>query len=121
METARRAEVIVARLLEADPDEVDPKAMLKRLPGNYWIVSFDGVLDAEGAVEPALDYPVLAGTQEHAADTAKYALLQAGFNFDNALFIDAWIAEKSDWDDLKKVWDDITQDAIYRGKYGPKR
>ena len=113
METSRRASRLVTSLLEAGPDEVDPRAAFKRLPVYYWIVSFDGVKDPKGMeVDPAmsmLDYPVKTTTidRKDAIDLAKVALTQAGYDFQNANIIDAWMVSLSVWNELKQVWTDI--------------
>ena len=108
----RRAQAIVSRLLEAGPDDVDPRAALKALPGNYWIVSFDNVREADGSTfEPALDYPILAGTEQSAVEKAKRELTQANYDLTDAFLIQAWIAEENDWKEIKKIWDTYGQGA----------
>lgn len=114
----------VQRVREAiDPDEVDPRVMLKKLPGHYWIVSFEGAKDVEGRdIEvdgpPALDYPVQAVSKEDAEALARAELTKAGYDLDQAILIYAGVAEKGDWDQLRQIWVELTQQDIERGKFG---
>jgi len=125
MET-RRAELIVAQLLEADPDDVDPRVALKKLPGYRWIVSFEGAIGTDGVpIElvvhgDSLDYPVIAVAKEDAVEMARDELIKAGYGMDNATLIGAMIAEPDVWNDLKLAWNDLTQQDIDSGKYGQK-
>lgn len=113
-----RAQSIVSHLLEADPDEVDPRATVGKLQVQYWVVSFDDIIDPQDGQLGGADYPVIALSKEDATEIAKVALKQMGFGLDDAIIIDVYTQEQSTWNELKQVWDDIAAQLIDMGKYG---